>query len=95
MVGFFENYFEKIFSGPSDQVCPLLAAIRNNSVELTKILIEYTNDKNIVLNINEKDKDGLYPLHWAIYNNNFEITHLLIEYANDKNIILTLSNIYK
>jgi len=62
--------------------------LKKNNTEMTKLLIEYANKNNIILELNEKDKDVIYPLIWSIDINNIEITKLLIEYANKNNILL-------
>ena len=71
---------------------PLLEAIYyNNNIEIVKLLIEYANQHQIILKLNEKDEYGWYPLLRAIYNNNIEIVKLLMEYANQHQIILELN----
>ena len=68
---------------------PLLWAISNKNVEIVKLLIEYANQHQIILELNEKNKFGDYPLLWAIFN--VEIIKLLIEYANQYQIIMELN----
>ena len=41
-----------------------------------------------ILNLNEKDEDGLYPFLMGISKNNIEIVQLLLEYALQHQIIL-------
>ena len=55
------------------------------------LLIEYANQHQIILELNEKDKDGQYPLYWAISNRNVEIVQLLLKYALQHQIILKLN----
>jgi len=76
---------------------PLLYCTYKNDVEITKLLIDYANKHNIVLNMNGKSKNGIdlssgrdYPLLWSISQNNFELTKLLINYARKNNITLNL-----
>jgi len=58
-----------------------------------KLLIDYANKNNIILNINDKNKLGNYPLLWSIgKDNSVEITKLLIDYANKNNIILNIND---
>jgi len=54
--------------------------ILNNNDEIIKLLIEYANQHQIILELNEKNKYGDYPLFLAISKNNIEIFKLLIEY---------------
>jgi len=53
--------------------------------------MDYANKNNIILELNEKDKDGNYPLLLAIIHNNIEIVLLLMDYANKNNIILKIN----
>eukprot|EP00833_Pecoramyces_ruminatium_P012474 jgi/Orpsp1_1/1186506/evm.model.d7180000051081.1 len=62
---------------------------------MVKLLIEYANQHQIILELNEKNDYGNYPLLEAINNNNIEIVKLLIEYANQHQIILELNEINK
>jgi len=62
--------------------------MKMDSIEMVKLLIEYSNQHQITLNMNEKNKNGDYPLCWAIHNKNIEIIKLLIEYALQHQIIL-------
>jgi len=51
------------------------------------LLIEYANQYQIILELNEKNNIGYYPLLRAISYNNIEIVQLLIEYALQHQII--------
>eukprot|EP00833_Pecoramyces_ruminatium_P002403 jgi/Orpsp1_1/1176435/evm.model.c7180000057575.1 len=58
---------------------------------MVKLLMEYADDHNIALDINQKSENGIYPLITAIAKNkNIEMVKLLIEYANRKNITLDI-----
>jgi len=57
---------------------------------MVKLLMEYANKHNIILEINEKNEDGNNSLNLSIKHNNIEIIKLLIEYANQYNIILEI-----
>jgi len=69
-------------------------ATYNNNVEIVKLLMEYANRNNIVLNINDKDKEyHHYPLYNAVAEgNNIEMVELLMNYANEKGIILAMGD---
>jgi len=54
---------------------------------MEKVLIEYANQHQIILELNEKGKNGYYPLLESIYKNNIEMVNLWIEYANQHQII--------
>jgi len=70
----------------------LRLSINNNNNEITRLLMNYANDHNILLNINESDGDTL--LLTASKNNNTNIVEQLINYANTHDIILNFKNIY-
>jgi len=55
---------------------------------MVKLLIEYANQHQIILEMNVKNDLGYYPLLEVIYNKNIEIVKLLIEYAHQHHIIL-------
>jgi len=42
--------------------CPLLEAISKNNIKMVKLLIDYTIENKIILELNEKDICGWYPL---------------------------------
>ena len=50
--------------------CPFCG---KNNIEIVRLLIEYANQHHIILELNEKFKDGNCPLLWAISKNNMEI----------------------
>jgi len=58
---------------------------------MTKLLIDYANRNDIILNIDEKDKYGDYPLLQSTFYDNIEIFKLIIEYANRNDIILNMN----
>jgi len=76
-----EMYFHNLF----------LKLINKVNFEAVKLLIEYANKNNIILELNAKDKDGKYPLLEVIKVKNFELVTLLIEYADKNGIILNLN----
>jgi len=41
---------------------PLLSAVSVNSIEIVKLLMEYVNKNNLILEINEKNSNGCSPL---------------------------------
>lgn len=71
---------------------PIFNAIENNDKELVKLIIDYANDKNIILNIEERCNDNNNsPIILAISNNNTEITKLILNYSSSKYIILRIN----
>jgi len=62
-----------------------------NNTEIIKLLIEYANNKNITLELNEKDKNGYFPILEATFKNNIEIVKILINYASSHNIVLNVN----
>ncbi len=66
-------------------------AIFKNNIEMVISLINYANEKDIILEINNKNEKGNYPLLNAIVNNNIELIKLLIDYAKGKNIIFDIN----
>ncbi|ORY84549.1 ankyrin [Neocallimastix californiae] len=50
-----------------------------------KLLIDYANKNNIILNVNEKDTNGYFPIFGILNNNNYEMLKLLIEYTKKNN----------
>ncbi|ORX76179.1 hypothetical protein BCR32DRAFT_284430 [Anaeromyces robustus] len=48
----------------------IVVSISKSNIEITKLLIDYANKNNLLLNINEKDKDRNYPLLLILINNN-------------------------
>jgi len=57
-------------------IIPLLVAIINKNIEIVKLLIDYSNKNNIVLELNEQDYKGLYPLLFATKIKNTEMVQL-------------------
>ncbi len=68
---------------------PLDLAINDNNTKIVQLLIEYANQHQIILELNEKGHEG-YPLLKAISENNTKIVQLLIKYAIQHQIILEL-----
>lgn len=65
-------------------------ATNKNNIEETRILMEYADKHNIILELNSMC-NGNYPLNTAITNNNNEIVELLIKYANKHDIDLEIN----
>ena len=83
-----ENGFNETKSDDINEI--FLDSITQNDVTKTKILIDFANKNNIILNINEKNVTGCYPLYWSVFKNNIKMTKLLIDYANHTSTILNL-----
>eukprot|EP00833_Pecoramyces_ruminatium_P000927 jgi/Orpsp1_1/1174959/evm.model.c7180000052093.1 len=58
---------------------------------MIKLLIEYANKYNIILELNKENNKRCYPIFCAISLNNIDIIKLLIEYANEYNITLEIN----
>ncbi|ORX71015.1 ankyrin [Anaeromyces robustus] len=69
---------------------PLLKALENKNRDIFKLLINYANQNNIVLNITEKNNKGNFPILQA-YECGIDIIKALINYANNHNIILNFN----
>eukprot|EP00833_Pecoramyces_ruminatium_P002493 jgi/Orpsp1_1/1176525/evm.model.c7180000057939.1 len=82
------GYVECLEDNNNPEKCNISRA--TNSI-LLKLLIEYYNTHNIILELNKKNKDGDYPLLQAISLNNFEIVRLLLNYGNSHNITVELN----
>lgn len=61
------------------------------NIEIINLLIDYANKKNILLDIDKKDKNGGYILEYAIKFNDIELLKLFMNYAENKNIVLYLN----
>jgi len=70
---------------------PLLAVTNKDNYEMVKLLIEYANKHNIILELNEKNENREYPLLSAVHFNNDKIVELLIEYSENYNLFLELN----
>ncbi|OUM67808.1 hypothetical protein PIROE2DRAFT_4617 [Piromyces sp. E2] len=82
------NYRDK------DGKFPLLWTTYNNNIDMTQLLIKYSTEKNVELNLNEKDNIGNYLLLYAIdHSINLSMTQMLFEYASASghNVILNLN----
>lgn len=55
------------------------------------MLIPYTKENRNILEINKKDRYGMYPLLSAIERDEIEMVKLLMEYAKENNIILEVN----
>lgn len=63
---------------------PLLLAIVKNKMDMVQLIINYAQNNNVLLEINEIDNDGNYPLLLATIKNNIDIVKSIIDYANKK-----------
>jgi ankyrin repeat protein len=60
---------------------PFLEAIKQNNIEIVKLLMDFAHQYDIIININDRDEWwGNYPLLEAIKQNNIEIVKLLVDY---------------
>jgi len=65
-----------------------MVAFCNNN-EVIKVLIKYTDENDMILELNEKkNKYGEYPLLLVTENNNIEMTKIIIDYANKHSITI-------
>jgi len=62
-----------------------------NNIEIAKLLIEYANKNDIVLEINEKSKNGENPIFLSIDHNNIKMFKLLVEYSVEKKIKIIIN----
>ncbi|ORY53370.1 hypothetical protein LY90DRAFT_670381 [Neocallimastix californiae] len=69
----------------------LKECLSGKEINKLKILIQYANQFNVILNINEKDKNGIPLLYSVIAENSIELVKLIIDYAEKNNIILNLN----
>jgi len=53
--------------------------------------MEYADEHNIILQLNEKIKGGDNSLHLSICNKNIEMFKLILKYANENNIVLEIN----
>jgi len=60
-------------------------------MELVKLIVEYSEQHNVILNINKVKWSSDIPILKAIKNNNIEIYKLLFEYVKRHNIILNIN----
>lgn len=63
--------------GDYDQT-PAVAAAKNDSIRMLKVLVEYGAD------LNEPDSLGFTPLFWAEKNNNEEMARFIIANLDSK-----------
>jgi hypothetical protein len=60
---------------------------------MVKLIIEYANNSNIILDMNNSDNyKKYYPFLYATHHNNIEMAELIIKYANEHDIILNINN---
>ena len=45
---------------------PLLFTISENNIEMIHLLIDYANNNNIKLKLNEKEKMGIICFYWLV-----------------------------
>jgi len=67
-----------------------LKASQNNNTEIVKLLIDYANNNEINLKLNDKNKDGKSIAKYADENNNRDIIRLLSDYASENGIKLQM-----
>jgi ankyrin repeat protein len=67
---------------------PLMLAAFNDNISIAKLLIDYANEFNLVLDLNEKDRSGSYALLYATVWNNMEMVQLFIDYAKAHQLTL-------
>jgi len=69
-------------------------SICNNNINIFKLIIDYADKQNIILNINDKNERGNSLIFVAIVEsvNNSEYVKLIIDYANKQNIILNIND---
>jgi len=60
---------------------------------MVKLLINYANENNIIIDINRKNNQGSFPLLLLIRGNNIEVVKLLIDYAKAHHIILDVNQL--
>jgi len=75
----------KLNEKDNDGQYPLLIVSLHSNLKIFKLLINYVNDNNITLELNEKYKN-VYPLLLAVAYYNIKMVQLLINYANKNNI---------
>jgi ankyrin repeat protein len=80
----------KINEKNKDEIYPIIGAVESNNIDTVKLLIDYANKNNIILDIKGKDQDGSYPILFAIEKDNIEMAKILINYVDNKNIILDI-----
>ena len=62
----------------------MLCAILNNKIDLVKLIINYANRHNIILDVNVKYVFGYYPVLRSVINLNYEMTKLIMNYSDEK-----------
>jgi len=65
-------------------------------VEIIKLLIQYANKHNILLDIDDQDRNGNYPFLIAVDNEDIYSMNLLIDITDKNNIIIDMNktNVY-
>eukprot|EP00833_Pecoramyces_ruminatium_P005328 jgi/Orpsp1_1/1179360/evm.model.c7180000069001.1 len=58
---------------------------------MINLLIEYANNNNTLLNVNQKNENENYPIVKALGKNDIEIIKILVEYTKNKGIILCIN----
>eukprot|EP00833_Pecoramyces_ruminatium_P010742 jgi/Orpsp1_1/1184774/evm.model.c7180000090930.1 len=78
-------------------VYPLLSVCKNDNSYICESIIEYANNYNISLELNDNQNEyEAYPIMMTVVSKNMKLTELLMKYAYDNEIILKLdeSDIY-
>jgi ankyrin repeat protein len=57
---------------------------------MVQLLIDYAIQNGIILNLNEKDKNGINSIFWTMNHNNLEMFKVLVEYSLEKGIKLII-----
>jgi len=60
---------------------------------MVKLLLDYANENNIIIDINRKNNQGNFPLLLAIRGNSVEVVQLLIDYAKTHHITLDVDQL--
>ena len=68
----------------NDDYTFLHLAIKNNLIEIVKILLDKLTDENLII----EDKDGNRPLHLAVMINNKEMVEILLERLSVEDLVI-------
>jgi hypothetical protein len=58
---------------------------------MIELIMKYSNENKILLNINDKSKEDLNPLILAINNNDIDSVMLILDYVNKNDIKLNIN----
>ncbi|KAG4098415.1 ankyrin [Neocallimastix lanati (nom. inval.)] len=65
--------------------------MKKNNIKIFKLLMDYAQENNIILEINEKSKYGYTPIFGTTDNDNLEMLKLLLNYSEEKDIKLIIN----